>query len=262
MTDEQTRAAFLQSILANPSDDAVRLIFANWLEEQGEGDRGEFIRVQCELAKPPPGGTEWKKLINRELLKRRERELLATHGALWSAELADMFCGTHNGTIHPHHHGYEGCMDGAQWKWRRGFVSAVTCTAADFLRHADAMTASQPIEEVTLTTMPEIQFGPVRETSGPGIPEFGGTAIYTRWLAYVDGQPPLKFGMQLDLDKEAALRGMEEYMRQDYAKRIESARTPLGYLRIRWPRIKFTLPALTPSLPHSSSASRRASAPA
>lgn len=39
----------LAAIIANPADDAVRLIFADWLEEQGHGERAEFIRLGFEL---------------------------------------------------------------------------------------------------------------------------------------------------------------------------------------------------------------------
>lgn len=41
--------SFLQSIIATPEDDTPRLIFADWLEEHGDSDRAEFIRLQCEL---------------------------------------------------------------------------------------------------------------------------------------------------------------------------------------------------------------------
>src|SRR5262249_51734963 len=40
---------FLQAILAAPEDDTPRLVYADWLEERGD-PRGEFIRIQCELA--------------------------------------------------------------------------------------------------------------------------------------------------------------------------------------------------------------------
>src|SRR5947208_4411815 len=39
--------AFLQAILASPDDEGIRLIFADWLDEQGD-PRGAFIRAQCE----------------------------------------------------------------------------------------------------------------------------------------------------------------------------------------------------------------------
>ena len=45
--------AFLQAILEAPNDDSPRLIAADFLEERGgsgDGDRAEFIRVQCELS--------------------------------------------------------------------------------------------------------------------------------------------------------------------------------------------------------------------
>ena len=34
---------FLQTIIADPEDDATRLIYADWLEEQGDTDRAAFI---------------------------------------------------------------------------------------------------------------------------------------------------------------------------------------------------------------------------
>ncbi len=46
----QMEDAFLQDIAADPDDDAPRMIFADWLEERGD-PRGEFIRVQCQLAR-------------------------------------------------------------------------------------------------------------------------------------------------------------------------------------------------------------------
>jgi uncharacterized protein (TIGR02996 family) len=44
-----THDAFLAAILAAPDDDAPRLIYADYLDEQGECDRAEFIRVQVAL---------------------------------------------------------------------------------------------------------------------------------------------------------------------------------------------------------------------
>ena len=48
LTDE---SAFLAAIREAPQDDALRLIFADWLDGNGDEARGEFIRVQCELAR-------------------------------------------------------------------------------------------------------------------------------------------------------------------------------------------------------------------
>jgi uncharacterized protein (TIGR02996 family) len=39
--------AFLADIREHPHDDAPRLIFADWLDEDGHADRAAFIRAQC-----------------------------------------------------------------------------------------------------------------------------------------------------------------------------------------------------------------------
>jgi uncharacterized protein (TIGR02996 family) len=43
--------ALEKAIIASPDDDALRLVYADWLEEHGEDVRAQFIRVQCALAK-------------------------------------------------------------------------------------------------------------------------------------------------------------------------------------------------------------------
>ncbi|HEY7158985.1 MAG TPA: TIGR02996 domain-containing protein [Gemmataceae bacterium] len=40
--------AFLNAIHSAPRDDATRLIYADWLEEHGQEQRAEFIRLQCQ----------------------------------------------------------------------------------------------------------------------------------------------------------------------------------------------------------------------
>jgi len=73
----QTEAeAFLQRIRAHPDDDAERLVFADWLDEQGD-PLGRFIRVQLALAEPPTNEELRRKLL------LQERELLAAHRATW-----------------------------------------------------------------------------------------------------------------------------------------------------------------------------------
>jgi uncharacterized protein (TIGR02996 family) len=41
-----SQAAFLRVIKADPDADVPRLVFADWLDEQGDTDRAEFIRLQ------------------------------------------------------------------------------------------------------------------------------------------------------------------------------------------------------------------------
>lgn len=68
--------ALLESVRANPDDDAIRLIISDWLEENGEEERAEFIRVQIELAKNNPFGGGKKYGERRDWLRHREVHLL------------------------------------------------------------------------------------------------------------------------------------------------------------------------------------------
>jgi uncharacterized protein (TIGR02996 family) len=57
---------FLDAIFDNPDDDLPRLVYADWLEEHGEGTYAEFIRLQCAVARLPWNGPEatelWKRI--------------------------------------------------------------------------------------------------------------------------------------------------------------------------------------------------------
>jgi uncharacterized protein (TIGR02996 family) len=66
--------AFLDDIKRNPDDDTPRLILADWLEEHDD-PRGEFLRVQCELASLAAWDPRRKELQQREgqILKARRR---------------------------------------------------------------------------------------------------------------------------------------------------------------------------------------------
>jgi uncharacterized protein (TIGR02996 family) len=59
-------ASFLADIDANPEDDRPRLVFADWLEDHGDPDRADFIRVQCELAQPEDEDPRRGELLDRE----------------------------------------------------------------------------------------------------------------------------------------------------------------------------------------------------
>jgi uncharacterized protein (TIGR02996 family) len=45
--------AFQAEIIANPDDDGARLVYADWLEDNGDPNRAEFIRAQIRLASWP-----------------------------------------------------------------------------------------------------------------------------------------------------------------------------------------------------------------
>jgi uncharacterized protein (TIGR02996 family) len=70
--------AFLTAIHDKPNDEATRLVYADWLEERGD-PRGEFIRIECELATLPPEDQRRAQLTARakELAKGFELSWLA-----------------------------------------------------------------------------------------------------------------------------------------------------------------------------------------
>jgi uncharacterized protein (TIGR02996 family) len=71
MPDE---SAFIRTILDHPDADGPRLVYADWLEEQGETARAEFIRVQVELSHLPIGDPRRDELVKRaEALFKRYR---------------------------------------------------------------------------------------------------------------------------------------------------------------------------------------------
>lgn len=61
----------LRAICTNPREDSVRLVYADWLQENGDEAHAELIRVQCELARKP-------KPVRHKMLVAREAELLKT----------------------------------------------------------------------------------------------------------------------------------------------------------------------------------------
>jgi len=67
--------AFLQEIVEDPESDDPRLIYADYLEERGD-PRGEFIRLQCQLAREP-------RIDHYSKAAVRVRELLGAHKTKW-----------------------------------------------------------------------------------------------------------------------------------------------------------------------------------
>ena len=119
--------AFLERITDNIDDDANRLVFSDWLEEQGEDERAEFIRVQVQRANLP----SWD--AAQVALRLREQELLEKHGETWLKEMPE--------------------IPGVRWEgFRRGIVAVVSFVNFDAMRtSAHACRAIAPIEAVRVS---------------------------------------------------------------------------------------------------------------
>ena len=59
------QAALLAAIVAEPGDDTPRLVYADWLQENGDEPQAQYIRDSVRLAGLEPYGKEWKALAGR-----------------------------------------------------------------------------------------------------------------------------------------------------------------------------------------------------
>src|SRR4051812_7418936 len=66
--------ALFRAICEQPWEDTPRLMYADWLDENGDSRRAEFIRVQIALAKEPDESRR------NELVTRAEQLHTTSHG--------------------------------------------------------------------------------------------------------------------------------------------------------------------------------------
>jgi uncharacterized protein (TIGR02996 family) len=138
-----TAKAFLTDIIANPGDDTPRLVYADWLDDHGDADRSEFIRIQVELSRSETAAARRAELLERQ------KVLLDANERAWRAELPR--------------------LSGVRWLgWSRGFVGAVRINSGKaFREHAAAVFSAAPVQElelggqVTGRTVPEILASPL-----------------------------------------------------------------------------------------------------
>ena len=120
---ETDETEILRTIRAAPHDDLPRLVYADWLEENGRAERAEHIRLQ--IAAETCGDDEPR----RAALLRRERQLWRKFAGEWRAELPSSL---------------------RQFPFRRGFVlprdleltgSQFVCLSSSYLDAAPQWTA-------------------------------------------------------------------------------------------------------------------------
>ena len=83
-------AALIKAIITNPDEDTPRLVYADWLEENGQALRAEFIRLQIKLAATDPAQWQYADVLrDDELLHGRSPNLLSELGNEAKFELVD-----------------------------------------------------------------------------------------------------------------------------------------------------------------------------
>jgi uncharacterized protein (TIGR02996 family) len=170
-----TAADLLAAVLEHPADDLPRLVLADWWEEHEQPERGEFCRVQVELAKTRGtidphcdgrnrksdecgsygsysyDGKRWVSVPCEDCwsaLRSRERELLESpidgpmHARCrnwtdWAGAAVNLLP--------------DGALFSDHLVFRRGFVAEVRCPLAAWLAHGPALVRQHPVERVTIT---------------------------------------------------------------------------------------------------------------
>jgi uncharacterized protein (TIGR02996 family) len=112
---------FLQAIIEDPDDDSLRLVYADYLEEHGQTDRAELIRIQCRLPQLPEGDPL------RKELEARERALLEKNEGKWVGPLLPYL---------------------TRWEFRRGFLESVRVPAKAYLDHPPSFFRPPPIRHL------------------------------------------------------------------------------------------------------------------
>lgn len=121
------RTALMAAIISQPDEDTPRLMLADWLQENGEADRGEFIRLQVEGARAEPFSPQALRY------EGAARGLLERHFEAWTRHIPDRIIGK---------------------RFVRGFVEHVGVNAATFPRDAAALFAAEPVRSLQV-----IRFG-------------------------------------------------------------------------------------------------------
>jgi uncharacterized protein (TIGR02996 family) len=119
---------FLANIIDHPDEDNPRLIYADWLEEHGETDRAEFIRLHVEDHSKYHWGRD------RNPNHRRISDLYLEHRDKWWKEMPR--------------------LPGIRWWcfWR-GFPGIYVDNWAALRRNAPRIWSVAPVEHVTLSTL-------------------------------------------------------------------------------------------------------------
>jgi uncharacterized protein (TIGR02996 family) len=125
-----TEDDWLLKIAADRDNDDLRLMFADWLEEQSDAARAEFIRVQIRLAALPLSAPE------RYTLTVREQTLLAQHRDVWLTKTPKALR--------------------RSYTFRRGFAAQLECSARQWLDSAEQLCQANPLLEwLSLTRVAE-----------------------------------------------------------------------------------------------------------
>jgi uncharacterized protein (TIGR02996 family) len=169
--------AFVASIVAVPDDDTLRLVAADFLEENGDTHRAAFIRTQVALAQLE--ASKLGKSLEADELRKKERVYLgpfSEYPLLWAMEECPELVSTAPPGRSRASLGLPPVEGADRLRWHRGFVERVDCPAAEWLRHGVAVRQRNPVREVMLRAC----YTPVRNEWYAGLEAFRG--LRKLWL--------------------------------------------------------------------------------
>lgn len=193
MTDT-TGDALLATILANPEEDTPRLVYADWLQENGEEERAEFIRKaiaypHCSFLELT-GGNPFELLGIPEppagrLVGPPSGDLLidAANSRTWMwGESEELGCVIHD------------LVRNVDYREHHGFVSGVRLTLAAWEQHAADIWSRQPVTRCVLTDATPVAVTLQRRTVftwqiGTHTPETPGFISEELYFAIDDDDP-------------------------------------------------------------------------
>ncbi len=144
--DPKQQQALSRAIADSPDEDAPRLVYADWLDDHGEPERAEFIRVQCRLAEReqradvPFGDPD----------EERARLLWNANADRWVAELPAL--------------GRVGYYFPTAF---RGFPMVTFPNPDDLVQHGERLLAATPLEAVLFARLPRLPLARLLKTSFP-----------------------------------------------------------------------------------------------
>lgn len=205
--------ALQAAIRACPDDDAPRLVYADWLQENGDESRAEFIRAQIAVARGESARTV--------LYRFRVAKLLTAHGREWFPE-----CSGWGVTPHPNkfrefsqHQLYHAALVS------RGFLSHIRCRMRDWERLGPTLVMSQPLEHVTI----------------------GDREVAEEWSEDEDGNDEFQ-GLRWDMGSDGAWDQIpphiHKYLLWEYYTDDDSARSDLSQACLAWARAESQAPSV------------------
>ena len=257
---------FIAAIKANPLDNSVRRVFADWLTENGQSEWGEFINVQIDLSEISifrhkghfnhsvhakwcsEPSCECCRLLSRqeELLRAVRDSMLGGFSFGFRYDLPD----DHTSAITASDFVYDSrvAIGGDMCLLlRRGFVEKVAGDPAGIVRHIGEIAKSNPVLEVVFFRNPDITFGPI--VGGTSRNERSRTTEYrAKWSVRCEGHDDIQNIVHQVADLEVYASGdvMPHVLEESFARR-DRLRTPIGYLESKFPGVTFRVREQSPA---------------